>query len=230
MKRKVIIILAIVVISALLFVGCTANTKAQDSSGYQYGKNNAQSETGDGCQENSALPNGNGSGNNQNGGQLPQLPQSTASAPAQSSGAAIDTSGYGSAGALSESNLSLENMLTYAIQDEYLAHAEYVYIIDAYGNEKPFSNIIKAEESHINQLLPLFSVYGISAPQDDGASHVASVGSLNEAYKAGEQAEINNIAMYDAFLKQELPDDVRTVFEELQKASENHLKAFRNHL
>ena len=40
-------------------------------------------------------------------------------------------------------------------------------------------------------------------------------------------AEVHNIAMYEAFLKQEdLPDDVRAVFEALTRASGNHLRAF----
>ena len=49
---------------------------------------------------------------------------------------------------------------------------------------------------------------------------------LNEANQIGVDAEINNIAMYEKFLEQELPDDVRTVFEKLKDASENHLAAF----
>ena len=39
--------------------------------------------------------------------------------------------------------------------------------------------------------------------------------------------EIENIAMYERFLQQELPKDVRQVFESLKNASENHLRAFR---
>lgn len=142
----------------------------------------------------------------------------------------VGNSGYGSSGALTDFDLRLTDMLTYALQDEYLAHAEYVYILDEYGKVNPFSNIIKAEETHISQLLPLFEQYDIDVPKDDAKEYVASVNSLTEAYKAGEQAEINNIAMYNEFLKQNLPDDVRTVFESLRNASENHLAAFRNHL
>ncbi len=44
-----------------------------------------------------------------------------------------------------------------------------------------------------------------------------------EANQIGVDAEINNIAN---FLEQELPDDVRTAFEKLKAASENHLAAF----
>ena len=74
-------------------------------------------------------------------------------------------------------------MLTYAIQDEYLALAEYELIIEKYGSMRPFSNIINSEKTHI-----------------------------------------------DMFLKKELPDDIRSVFERLKNASGNHLQAFKNGL
>jgi hypothetical protein len=138
--------------------------------------------------------------------------------------------GFGSQGALDDNDLSLADMLTYALQDEYLAHAEYDLILSEYGSVRPFTNIIRAEETHIDTLLPLFETYGITAPADDAASRVASVASLTAAYQAGVNAEVNNIAMYETFLDQNLPDDVRIVFESLMHASENHLRAFQNRL
>ena len=63
---------------------------------------------------------------------------------------------FGAKSAEQSSNLTIQNMLTYAIQDEYLAHAEYKSIIGKYGSIRPFSNIIRAEETHINMLIPLF--------------------------------------------------------------------------
>ena len=142
----------------------------------------------------------------------------------------LSLAGYGSAGALADANLSLADMLTYAIQDESVARAEYDLILNDFGNVRPFSNIIRAEQTHIDALLPLFDIYGISASADDGASRAASAGSLTEAYQAGVDAEVNNIAMYETFLDQDLPSDVRIVFESLMHASENHLRAFQNQL
>jgi hypothetical protein len=48
--------------------------------------------------------------------------------------------------------------------------------------------------------------------------------------KAGVQAEIDNIAMYDSFLQQTLPEDVKLVFVELRDASKNHLASFQRQL
>lgn len=142
----------------------------------------------------------------------------------------LSQTGYGSAGALKDAELTLADMLTYAMQDETIARAEYAAILDSYGSVRPFTNIIRAEESHILALQPLFEAYGIAVPADDSASLVTTVPSLTEAYQTGVSAEVNNIAMYETFLDQNLPDNVRAVFESLMRASENHLRAFQNRL
>ena len=143
---------------------------------------------------------------------------------------ALTLSGYGSEGALDDASLTVADMLTYALQDEYLARAEYALILSDFGSVRPFSNIIRAEDTHIDALLPLFEAYGVAAPADEGASRAATVSSLTAAYQAGVNAEVNNIAMYETFLAEDLPDDVRTVFESLMHASENHQRAFQNRL
>ena len=142
----------------------------------------------------------------------------------------LSLSGYGAEGALKDESLTLADMLTYAIQDEYLARAEYDRIISDYGSIRPFTNIVRAEETHIDALLPLFTAYGITTPANEGADHAVSVPSLAQTYQAGVNAEVNNIAMYELFLDEKLPDNVKTVFESLMRASENHLRAFQNQL
>ncbi|MBU2238306.1 MAG: hypothetical protein KJ868_09875, partial [Gammaproteobacteria bacterium] len=69
--------------------------------------------------------------------------------------------GYGAAGAQNEVDkvLTLESMLSYALEDEYLARGEYQEVIRTFGGQKPFTNIIKAEERHISWLEPLFERY-----------------------------------------------------------------------
>ena len=137
---------------------------------------------------------------------------------------------FGAKGASKEPSLNLSNMLNYAIQDEYLAQAEYRYIIEKFGNKRPFSNIIKAEKKHIEMLIPIFNTHNISVPQDIAANHLIETRSMKDALKAGVQAEIENIGMYQLFLKQELPGDVRDLFKRLMKASQSHLRAFNKAL
>ena len=233
MKKTILILIVVLVLVTALLVGCTAYPESQEA--YQRGNGNNASE------QNVETGIGYGNGNSQRfgdgdvccGAETDVSSVVSEDVPEQESaysGILADTDGYGSAGALTDEDLTLADMLTYAIQDEYLAHAEYVYIIDTFGSVRPFTNIIRAEEEHISQLIPLFTAYGIAVPEDTGNNYVAAVSSLTAAYQAGEAAEISNIAMYDAFLAQDLPDDVRFIFENLRNASENHLAAFRNHL
>ncbi len=139
-------------------------------------------------------------------------------------------SGFGAAGAEADTSRTLEEMLNYAIDDEFAARAEYEMIMEEYGEIRPFSNIIRSEETHIALLEPLFVQYGYELPSDSSASHVLLPESLQNAFEIGIEAEIANIAMYVSFLAGELPDDVRVVFERLKAGSENHLIAFENGL
>ena len=122
---------------------------------------------------------------------------------------------------------SLEEMLIYAIQDEYMAKAEYEAIIANFGEVKPFTNIVLAEQKHIDLLLPLFEAYGIEVPANTAVDNVVIPESITSALATGVEAEEANIAMYQAFLSQDnLPDDVRDAFEYLVNASQHHLQAF----
>ena len=119
---------------------------------------------------------------------------------------------FGAHGALASNNLTLAEMLTYAVQDEYLARAEYAAIMQEHGSLRPFSNIIQSEERHISWLVPLFEQYGFDVPEDTAAKHIVVPDNLKTAFEIGVQAELDNIAMYDLFLQEDLPADVRDVF------------------
>ena len=250
MKRKLTIAIAAVLAFSLILAGCTAaapaayetgigagNGYANDPAAYEDGIVTRNGYAGSGV-ESSQLGAGYRGGNGNAGlgysddcdpfydGAAVPDPDFALSAADQT----LSLAGYGSQGALDDNSLTLADMLTYAIQDEYLARAEYDKILSDNGSIRPFTNIVRAEETHIDALLPLFDLYGIAAPADEGASRAVSVNSLTEAYQAGVNAEVNNIAMYETFLEQNLPSDVRTVFESLMNASENHLRAFQNRL
>lgn len=134
---------------------------------------------------------------------------------------------YGASGVRAGEEYSLEEMLVHAIQDEYLARAEYEAIIKAFGTDRPYSAIVLAEENHIVRLAALFVAHGYAVPADEAAGHFDLPGTLAETYGDNVTAETNNIAMYEAFLSQEnLPGDARLTFEALARASQNHLRAF----
>ena len=81
---------------------------------------------------------------------------------------------YGAKGALSASTLTLPQMLTYALQDEYLAQARYTNILWNFGYIRTFAQIKEAEMRHISALLPLFERYQIPIPEDKSQSFVTT--------------------------------------------------------
>lgn len=139
----------------------------------------------------------------------------------------LSLEGYGSKGALADKNLTIVDMLMYAVQDEYMAHAEYMLIMDTFDAQKPYSNIAKSEETHLDLLKELYIAYGLDFPEDTSSDHVVVPASLLEAAQTGVQAEIDNIAMYELFLTYDLPENVAKVFTALKNASESHLLAFQ---
>ena len=144
-------------------------------------------------------------------------------------GLAAASPSYGAAGAAAaaDSDLTLGAMLTFALQDEYLARGEYQKTMDKFGQLRPFANIVKAEAQHISWLIPLFEKYRVALPQDRGLELAQMPETFAEALQTGVDAEIANIDMYERFLSRELPDDVRAVFEHLHTGSRNHLAAFQ---
>ena len=133
---------------------------------------------------------------------------------------------FGSEGALSSTDPSIEEMLLYAIEDELRAKAEYEMIMDTYDVTKSFSNIANSEQTHINMLLPLLEAYDVDYDVEEILDHIIEINSLLEAYEVGVIAEIANIAMYDLFLSYDIPEDLIRAFTALRDGSYNHLAAF----
>lgn len=98
---------------------------------------------------------------------------------------AVAESDFGAAGAEADSSRTLEEMLNYAIEDEFAARAEYEMIIAEYGELRPFCNIIRAEEYHIAQLIPLFHQFDFEVPEDASSSFVVVPESLENAFENG---------------------------------------------
>jgi len=69
--------------------------------------------------------------------------------------------------------------------------------------------------------------YGVALPPDRGLELAKVPSTFADALRIGVDAEVANIAMYERFLKKDLPDDVRDVFNRLLAGSKNHLAAFK---
>ncbi len=126
----------------------------------------------------------------------------------------------------------LHQALCEALDDEYKARATYYAVIRAFGPVLPFANIIQSEQRHINMLLGVLEQRGLAAIDDPYGPDLPAPASLEEAYQAGVEAEIENVALYDRLLAAAEGDEtVSWVFRSLRRASQDcHLPAFQRFL
>ena len=74
----------------------------------------------------------------------------------------------------------------------------------------------------------MFDRFGLPLPANTWADRAPRYASIRAACSAGEEAEIENGAMYDRLIAVTTHADIIEVFENLQRVSqENHLAAFR---
>lgn len=124
--------------------------------------------------------------------------------------------------------VTLAQVLNEALADEYTARDTYRAIIDRYGPVRPFVNIVEAEQTHIDALLPLFAKYGIPVAPEPDPARIVTPDSLLDACRQGVEAELENGAMYDRLLAATERADARMVLERLRAASrDHHLPAFQ---
>lgn len=127
---------------------------------------------------------------------------------------------------------SLHQALCAALDDEYKARATYAAVIDRFGPVRPFVNILRSEQRHIDALVRLFRQRGWEPPADGHGGRIPAPASLEEACRLGVQAELDNVALYERL--DSLADgdaQVLGVFAALKSASQQrHLPAFRRGL
>ncbi len=118
-------------------------------------------------------------------------------------------------------------MVLEALNDEYKAHAFYRLVIKTFGPIQPFVNIVEAEEAHARAFERLCERYGIPIPADEWEQTLQPPASVLEACQAGVEGEIENMAMYDRFMKGTESLDIRALFQRLRTRSQDaHLPAF----
>ncbi len=121
--------------------------------------------------------------------------------------------------------------LDLALADERHALATYQAVIARFGEVRPFVNIARAEQRHIDALLPLYGRFEARVPEDqtviDPETHSLDLKSLCQI---GVDAEIENVRLYDEKLLPAVTDypEITSVMRALRDASaNNHLPAFR---
>lgn len=137
--------------------------------------------------------------------------------------------GNASQGAMLDNDLTLEEMLTYGIQDEHNARKVYINALAKFGPDtSPFNSIKDGEDTHVMILEPLFAKYGFAVPADESDTYAPKVEKLTEFLQGCIDGEVNNIAMYEKFMAvtPPVPEDVAEVFKQLIKDSKSHKKSF----
>ncbi len=121
-------------------------------------------------------------------------------------------------------------LLADALQEEYKAQMLYRSVLQTLGAETvPFALIEQAEARHVEALQALFTRRQMAAPPSIWApGSFDPFASVSLACAAGVTAESEDAAFYAPHLQRtDLPQDVRNVFANLQRASlESHLPAF----
>lgn len=123
-------------------------------------------------------------------------------------------------------SLSVQEMLDQAYMDEMKAEHTYEQVIEQFGEVRPFSNIIDAEVRHSQSVLELYQEFELKPPIFE-ATDAPRFNSIQDACTLGVTAEQENIALYEELMSQTKDQRILSVFENLQRASEeNHLPAF----
>lgn len=125
----------------------------------------------------------------------------------------------------------LHQAVRIALYDEYAARAFYGRVIEAFGQQAPFANILAAEEQHVAALGRLCERYGIPRPLDPFPAETTVAPTWRANLERAVAGEIANVQLYRYLLPQVAAADVRQVFARLQAASlDQHLPAFQQAL
>jgi hypothetical protein len=143
-------------------------------------------------------------------------------------GVGTGTTNPGTGLALTPLSAAEKDALNQAILEEYGALNLYQSVIAQFGNVYPFSQIVRAEQQHVNALTRQATKYGVVVSANPGLTTVPAFQTLSDACRAGATAEIADAALYDDLKLVVIHTDILQVFNNLQSASLNsHLPAFQ---
>ncbi|MFT3717439.1 ferritin-like domain-containing protein [Pseudorhodoferax sp.] len=115
-----------------------------------------------------------------------------------------------------------------ALYEEYAARGFYARVVESFGGQAPFSNVLRSKEQHVAALLRLCERFGIPRPLDPFPQESTVEPTWLANCQRAVAGEVGNVQMYAYLLSQVAEPEVRKVFQNLQAAAlQDHLPAFR---
>lgn len=123
---------------------------------------------------------------------------------------------------------SVQDALTKSLDNEYKLRDYYQAVINKFGDTRPFSMIIGAEDQHIAVLTSLFQKYGLTILADNWANQTYSLSTFQLACQTSVTYEQDTVDLYNNLSNQVTNyPDIMTVFTSIKEAAQNnHLPAF----
>ena len=139
---------------------------------------------------------------------------------------------WGAESAIKDNNLTVDNMLKYAVQDEYLQRARCEYVENKYKEQKVLSVMMKDENIHVYRIVLLLSKYKVDIPSDKSNEYFFKFPkSLEDSYALLIKSESDSLAMYEKFLQQpDLPEEVKEIFTKQRDDSKRHLDILKENM
>jgi hypothetical protein len=111
--------------------------------------------------------------------------------------------------------------------DEFKAQKTYEFVLNKFGDLKPFSNIVNAEQNHYNEIKAIYEKYDLTVPLFSNDFNF-EINSVLDACSLAVTAEEENVALYVEKFKMVDNQDIHAVFTDLMLASKDkHLPAFQ---
>ncbi len=133
-----------------------------------------------------------------------------------------------------------EKGLLHMVEEEKLARDVYLALFEEWGH-RIFRNIARSENRHMNSVRVLIQKYGLADPVRDDTVGVFTDPEMQQLYneltyqaRSSLQAAlevgaiIEDLDIYDLqkYLKKSDNEDIRVLFQNLQKGSRNHMRAY----
>lgn len=121
----------------------------------------------------------------------------------------------------------INRVLTAAYDNLKQSEAEYKALSEKFNMNKPFTKLIKRQEMYIDMLAQLYNEYGLTVPNKDWDNTVRLPNTPEEYYNNSLIKEKNLTEMYKTFLKEELPQEVRSALYKLMELSANNARLYK---